>query len=269
MPSSKFRYCNYLIELVFAETSSGLTEIGAWAFEDCHHLQRMTAFSVGLLRVRPSAYSGCRSLSGALVFPGTVVLVDEYCFHHCSAVTHVVFRDPRTPAATPVELGRFVFKMCSALQSAQLPQNLVVIPHSTFFGCTALLQCPIPVSVDEIELLAFFRCCALKSLDLPARTSRIGYRAYGECTSLATVTIRATKVLDCGYKAFDRCTSLMTITIRASEVRYGQKVLAKCPALATIQVYPSVWTNLFESMNEDPTFLFKFVRNYQSCKWTA
>merc|ERR1711865_777991 len=122
IPSSKFRYCNYLIEIVFAETSSGLTEIGAWAFEDCLNLQRMTDFPVGLLRLRPSAYSGCRALSGVLVFPGTVVLVDEYCFHHCSAVTRVVFRDPRTtPAATtPVELGRFVFKMCSALQSAQL-----------------------------------------------------------------------------------------------------------------------------------------------------
>ena len=201
----------------------------------------MNAFPVGLLRLRQSAYGGCVSLPGELLIPCTVVRVDRFCFQKCGRITSVVFHNNPTPAANPVELGRWVFSYCRELQSVRLPQNIVSIPEYTFYYCTSLLNnIPLPFYVELIEDKAFSGCSSLQSLDLPARTTRIGDRACWACTSLVKVTIRATEVL-----------------------YFGQKVFIECPALATIQVYPSVWMTLFESMNTDPSFLFHFIRKYQ------
>ena len=188
---------------------------------------------------------GCHSLSGELGIPCTVVLVDLQCFRECYAITGVVFHDNPTPAAVSVELGRWVFSYCRELQSVRLPHNIVVIPAYAFYYCTSLLNIPLPLSVEEIGERAFYLCTLLQSLNLPARTTRIGHCACWGCISLVKVTIRAT------------------------EVHCDQKVFTECPALATIQVYPSVWMTLFESMNTDPSFLFHFIRKYQSWKWTA
>ena len=236
--------CPLLIELVFAENSC-LTEIGWCAFQGCKNLQRMNAFPVGLLRLRQSAYGGCVSLPGELLIPCTVVRVDRFCFQKCGRITSVVFHNNPTPSANPVELGRCVFAYCRELQSAQLPQNIVLIPEYAFYACTSLLNIPLPLSVEEIEDYAFYRCFSLQSINLPERTIRIGDQAYKNCTSLEQVTIRAI------------------------EAHYGQDVFTNCPALSTIQVFPSLWTQLFESMQNDPSFLFHFVRKYQACKWTA
>ena len=201
----------------------------------------MNAFPASLLRLRQMAFMGCQSLLGELGIPCTVVLVDYQCFGLCYAITGVVFHDNPTPAADPVELGQCVFAYCRELQSVRLPHNIVVIPRSAFEYCTSLLNnIPLPFYVELIEDKAFSGCSSLQSLDLPARTTRIGDRACWACTSLVKVTIRATEVL-----------------------YFGQKVFIECPALATIQVYPSVWMTLFESMNTDPSFLFHFIRKYQ------
>ena len=245
IPSGFFWQCTYLIEIVFPEKSC-LAEIGQEAFIDCENLQRMNAFPVGLLRLRPRAFSCCISLSGKLVIPCTVVLMDHLCFSGCEAVTSIVFRDNLTQETDPVKLGNYVFANCSDLQSVRLPQNIVLIPPGTFSRCTALRNIPLPVSVEEIGIEAFLTCSSLPSIDLPQRTSRIGTRAYGECPSLVQVTIRTTEALQC-----------------------GRVVFWQCPALVTIQVYPSLWTTLLESMNSDPSFLFHFIRKYQSYKWTA
>ena len=237
-----FMDCPFLIVIVFAENSY-LTEIGVRAFASCINLQRMNAFPVGLVRLRRGAYMECMSLSGVLVIPCTVVLVDQYCFGGCGCVTSVIFHDNSTPADNPVELGWCVFADCRELQSAQLPQNIVLIPRYAFFRCTSLVNIQIPVSVEEIGSESFLLCSALQSIDLPERTIQIGHQAFRMCTSLAKVTIRAKEVLYC-----------------------GQKVFNDCAELATIQVYPSVWMKLFEAMNEDPSFLFHFIRKYQSWK---
>ena len=245
IPKGFFYKCFLLIEIVFAENSC-LTEIGRGGFANCENLQRMNAFPVGLLHLRPMAFYQCESLRGKLVVPGTVGRVDYQCFQGCVAVTRVVFHDNPRPTANPVELQWFVFAQCRDLQSVRLPHNIVSIPRSAFLDCTALRKIPLPLSVEEIGREAFFYCSSLPSVDLPERTSRIGARAYKNCTSLAQVTIRTTEVLHC-----------------------GRAVFWQCPALVTIQVYPSLWTTLFESMNNDPSFLYRFVRKYQSWKWTA
>ena len=228
---------------MFAENSC-LTEIGERAFQLCQNLQRMNAFPAELLRLRANAFIECCSLPGELVIPSKVVLVDTQCFRNCG-ITSVVFNDNPSPDAGPMEFGWSVFSKCYRLRSVRLPHNIDSIPARFFFGCPALLNCPVPLSVEEIGEKAFMRCSALQSVDLPERTIRIGDHAYGDCSSLEQVTIRAT------------------------ELHYGRDVFTDCLVLATIQVFPSLWTQLFESMRNDPSFLFHFVRKYQACKWTA
>jgi len=238
-----FYSCKLLVEIVFAENSC-LTEIGGRAFRDCRNLQRMNALPTELLCLRHSAFIDFCSLPGELVIPSKVVLVEDQCFRNCG-ITSVVFNDNPSPDAGPMELGWSVFSKCYDLRSVRLPHNIDYIPENFFFGCIALINCPVPVSVEEIGEKAFMRCSALQSVDLPERTIRIGDQAY------------------------EKCTSLEQVTIRAIEAHYGRDVFTDCLALATIQVFPSLWTQLFESMQNDPSFLFHFVRKYQACKWTA
>ena len=56
------------------------------------------------------------------------------------------------------------FSGCSSLQSAILPVNLKIIPHSAFHTCSALTDIVIPASVTNIEAGAFSFCSSLTNI---------------------------------------------------------------------------------------------------------
>jgi hypothetical protein len=233
-----------LIEVVFLD-GSALIRIGAHSFINCENLQRINKLPEGLKRIGEFAFS--QTSLEEVVIPSTVILVGLRCFANCDSLRRVEFVELSTTTATAiaaavVELEACVFCFCVELRSVRLPQNMVSIPYGCFHSCPLLTDVPIPVAVREIEQHSFQSCTSLTSIDLSENIELIEREAYANCTSLVRVTIRSS----------------------SWNLRIDEHVFNGCSALSSMTVFPSVWSQLFYSMNDErhPNFIYKFLRDY-------
>ena len=241
IPHETFQECEYLIEIVYSEgKDSQLLRIGTYAFGGCCNLQRMNTFPVGLIELGYCAFFNCSSLEGRITIPSSIQFVRENCFRCCESITSVVFESSTATNTTVVELEDGIFEDCGELLSVRLPQNLTVIPEGCFYGCCSLIDVPIPGTVRTIQYLAFKNCGALTAVNLPESVIAIDWEAYCGCSSLVSVTIRSS----------------------TNTVQVGRNVFGDCPSLSTIKVYPWHFPKIFEAMNKDPSFLYKFFHQY-------
>ena len=178
----------------------------------------------------------CRSLLGVFNIPKSIALIGSWCFLECSSITSVTF-DP----TAHVELRPGAFCYCKSIVRVELPQQLTSIPQNCFSRCSSLSNINIPVSTVRIHEWAFEHCSSLQSADLPESIGWVGSAAFAYCTSLQGLTIRSS----------------------SHNVIIGTNIVNGWSALSKIKILPSGWPKLFPSMNDDPSFLHKFVREYQ------
>ena len=240
IPTEQFGRCKYLIEIVYPEgKNSKLLRIGYYAFERCCNLQRMNPFPDRLVELDRHAFSDCCSLQGRITFPPSIRYVRYSCFSDCKAITSVVFESSTATNTTVVQLEDGIFADCGGLFSARLPNNLTVIPGGCFYGCHSLIDVPIPGTVRTIRVQAF-AFCALSAVDLPEGVIAIAREAYRGCSVLVSVTIRSS----------------------TNAVQVGRAVFGFCPLLSIIKMYPWHFPKIFEAMNEDSSFIYKFFHQY-------
>ena len=122
------------------------------------------------------------------------------------------------------------------------PPNLLAIPAWCFGGCRALADIVIPKLVRAIREAAFYNCSNLRSIDLSKNNNleEMGVLVFGHCYSLTSIVIRS----------------------MSSNIQFGNKVFDGCSLLSSIQVYPWHFTKIFEAMNGDPMFIYKFFHQY-------
>ena len=234
----KFWGCPFIIELVVPKTCA-VTRIQMNAFSHCNNLQRITnGLPETLLILEEYAFASCSSLHGHLVVPPNVTLLGYGCFLNCYALTSVVFQ-PSTSTATVVLHGS-VFRYCIRLRFVRLPQTLITIPAYSFSNCHSLTDIPIPESVRKVQESSFVNCYSLRSIDLSDNIDKLGKRAFVECTSLEQIIIRSS----------------------SSNIRFGDNIFLRCSSLSTIKVYPWLFPKIFEAMNGDPSFIYKFFHKY-------
>ena len=240
IPYAKFQQCKYLIEIVYPEgKDSQLLHIGYLAFEHCCNLQRMNPFPDGLVELDSCAFGDCCSLQGRITIPPSIQFVRGRCFAGCGAITSVVFESSTATTTKVVELHDGIFWSCAELRSVRLPNNLTVIPSNCFYGCCSLIDVPIPGTVRTIQSRAFADC-ALRAVDLPESVIVIGEKAYSGCSDVVSVTIRSS----------------------TNAVQLGRRMFKVCPSLSTIKMYPWHFPKIFEAMNEDASFIYKFFHQY-------
>ena len=99
----------------------------------------------------------------------------------------------------------------------------------------------IPKTVTRIERRAFMECTSLCALDLPETVVEVADSAYRGCFSLVSVTIRAKSL---------------------NQIQFGNNFFQEFPSVSLLRMYPWFFPKLFQSMDDDPTFLFQFFRNY-------
>ena len=238
------------MELVFPDGKGKLDRIGRSAFGHCKNLRRMNKLPAGLTKLDEHAFNQCERIEGELIIPSSIERVGTACFGHCYSITSVVFE----PSSATLELRHGSFRHCTGLTTAVLPQKLSLIPGYCFEGCTALVDIPIPGTVQIIQMKAFYHCSSLQSVDLPENVTSILAGAYAECTALSSVTIRASS-LPPRFILFVPNPSLILRT-------FIPNIFQGCPALSSFQIYPWQWPCLFAAMQNDPSFIFKFLRDY-------
>lgn len=139
-------------ELIVPETinNRALIDIRNRAFMDNTTITSLDLSNTNKLeRIGSFAFSGCVNLSGEIVFPESLELIETGAFQDCTSLT-----------------------------SVSIESNLSSIPNQCFYGCTSLSSVTLGDNITSIGYLAFADCPNLKYLEIPSKVTQIGSTAF-------------------------------------------------------------------------------------------
>lgn len=142
-----------------------VTEIGAYAFEDCVGLTNIT-IPEGVTIIGGGAFSGCTSLQ-SVVLPQTVTTLDYYAFGQCTNLASVTMPDNLT------NVGEGIFEGCTSLTTPIYTSTAFLYMPPSYSGAYA-----IPEGIEKIMGLAFEGCENITSITIPESVTIIGEVEY-------------------------------------------------------------------------------------------
>ncbi len=98
------------------------------------------------------------------------------------------------------------------IETANIPDDTLVIPDNAFFACSRLKKVCIPASVTEIGSLAFAFCEGLSTVEGMDNVARVGDRAFSGCNNLPAICF-SDNLKELGEGAFRGCWHLKDVKI--------------------------------------------------------
>ncbi|MDR0919555.1 MAG: leucine-rich repeat protein, partial [Oscillospiraceae bacterium] len=139
-----------------------------------------------------------------------------------------------------------------------MPDSVIEIADSTFWGCSSLTSINIPDSVTSIRPYAFYGCSSLTSITIPDNVIEIEYGTFYGCSSLLSITI-PDSVAEIVLRAFYDCSSLTSIIIPNNVTEIGENSFHGCEKL-TIYGYKGSYAETYATKNDIPfVFLGEYV----------
>ena len=126
------------------------------------------------------------------------------------------------------------FYGCRYLISIKVPKSVVSIGKSAFAGCISLLSIEMPKGVTEIGENAFACCRSLKSFIIPHGVTVIERRVFAGCRSLTSIII-PNYVVEIGNQALYGCHNLTSVTIPKSVKKIGADAFSNCKRLLAVK----------------------------------
>ena len=223
---------------------------------------------IKVTQIRERAFSNCSSLTSVTV-PDSVRNMGANPFEGCILLTKIRV-SPDHPYYATIDgvlyekaTKKLVCYPCAfKAQSFMIPQGIVTIGDSAFYGCTSLTSVTIPDSVTTIGTAAFYNCSNLAGVKIPKSVTTIGdkafYNAEGDYhyTVLEDGTAKIVKysgkeenlfiadtlngrcVTAIGDGAFSYCTNLKSVIIPDSIREMDANPFDRCFTLTKIQLSP-------------------------------
>ena len=247
-------------------------EIGDSAFFYCVALTTVT-LPEGLTTIGDDAFFLCSSLT-TITLPDSLTSIGTNPFSSCDSLEKIDV-SPDHPVFEQID-GALYEKASKTLvcyprgkegDSFVVPDGILAIGDSAFYGCDALTTITLPDSLASIGDEAFSYCGSLTTITLPDSLTSIGLNPFHSCDSLAKIDVspdnpvfaqidgvlyeKATKTLICypagkntfavpdgilaiGDGAFSGCESLTAVTLPESLTSIGGSAFSFCSSLTTI-----------------------------------
>ena len=243
-----FLNCRSLTSIVIP---SSIKNIGDNAFCDCSSLVSIV-IPDSVVSIGSGVFYGCSSLESiTLPFVGETIngVSHTYLGYLFGAVFHYQNSEFVPTSLKEViltggtSIGDYAFSGCSSLTSIVIPDSIVSVGYSAFYGCrsvqyneygncyylgneenpylvlakakdTSITTATISENTRIIMESAFSNCSKLTTIVIPDSCCNIGYSAFAKCSSLASIVI-PDSVIGIGKYAFRDCSSL-TIYCEAS-----------------------------------------------------
>ena len=234
IPEMMFQSCPGLEEFAVPPT---VTTIGYSAFCNCENL-RSIEIPDSVITIEDYAFADCKSLTSVKI-PSNVVKIGDKAFYRCESLKSVNIQDNvGTTIGNNVgtTIGNNAFDSCKALETIEIPPNVVSLGKQAFSRCEALRNVKFikkvtfakndvyetPSKITNIEEGAFEFCTNLESINIPPKAEEIGTAAFRNCSSLNTV-ILPNSVSKIGTEAFENCSNLKSLIIMNKDCVIGEK----------------------------------------------
>lgn len=120
------------------------------------------------------------------------------------------------------------------LQNIYMPDTVITIGNSAFWGRKMLCCIKLSTSLIKIGDYAFYGCSSLKSISHLQNLKYIGSHTF-ERSGLETITIPAS-VVKIGSCAFLKCPALTSVTFKGVPATIGSDIFDGCISLSNINV---------------------------------
>ena len=198
--------------------------IGESAFGGCTALKNLNLY--GWSKIESKAFLGCTGLETLTAGEG-VGSIGNNCFEGCTSLRTVDlsmagFNVDGATATTQHTFGTYVFKDCSALETADLPTGLLGVSTGTFQNCVKLETVTCGDNLGIIRNLAFDNCPSLVSPPSPRFLVRVQKEAFKGCTALKDYNITRSAIIF-EDNAFVDCPNLVILAPDGSRaVEYAE-----------------------------------------------
>jgi len=226
--------------------------VGQQAFRGCSGLTKVV-FAEGVEVLDSQAFALCANLTDVSL-PNTLTTINQYCFTQSTKLENVNLPnslqsiDLGAFAQTGLKnvilpsnlqnMGKYIFRECSALKTAIISEGITSIPYGLFFRCPNLESVSLPEGVTEICEGAFNICSSLESINFPSTLTEIKMAAFQQTALKNIVLPEGLKVL--GIFVFEACESLKTAQLPNSLEEIGKCAFQGCINLEQVNIPSSL-----------------------------
>ena len=225
-----------------------VTAIGDKAFLDCCNL---TCIHIpnSVTTIGYGAFKGCCDLTGITVGKNNKVYYSDGSNAIIEKSSHTLLFGCKNTIIPDevINIEKSAFYGCSGLTSIHIPDGVITIGECAFYGCSGLTSIHIPDGVTTIGESAFKSCSGLTSITVGKNNK--GYYSDGSNAIIeksSNILLRGCKntvipdgVVSIGDWAFDNC-CLYSIHIPNSVTTIGDSAFYGCSALTSIHIPNSV-----------------------------
>ena len=224
-----FSSCKSLTQINIPNSVSVISD---YAFSDCEALSSIDIPN-SVTIIGNGAFSNCCSLSRIFI-PDSVWKIGDYAFSKCESLCIINIPDSVSEIGTnpffkcerieidcnssingvlySSDFTRLISYLAKGNSSFVIPDSVLDIDNSAFYGIGSLTQIIIPNSVKRIGRDAFRGCWNLKTITIPKSVQIIEDAAFYHCEKLAEVVI-SNSDLHIDKWAFKFCNSKLLIKI--------------------------------------------------------
>lgn len=212
-----------------------VTDIYSYTFQNCKKLKDIVLPS-GLMTIQNYAFDGCSSL-GKITIPGGVQTINEGAFQN-SGLTEVILSDG------VVSLSNNSFNGCNLLKTVTFPPSMKTIGGFSNTGVKNILFAE-GAAPEAISEGAFANCDSLLTVTLPNTIKKIGKKAFYSCDTLQSITL-PNAIDSILTSTFSYCRSLKSIIIPEGVKGIQETAFFNCKSLASV-TFPSTLSYLGEN----------------------
>ncbi len=210
------------IRVTEVEIPDNITKIPPCAFHGCDTLEKVT-IPDSVISIGSGAFEKCGNLKG-IIIPNSVTSIGSDAFRESGLISVTI-------GSGIIDMGEYVFALCSDLESVAIKIGAVVIGEYAFDTCINLTTITIPDSITSIGKYAFYNT-GLKSIVIPGGLRTVGDGAFYACGVKNVVIKSGVTCID--TEMFAWCTELTSITIPKSVVEIERDAFDGCSSLTTV-----------------------------------